>query len=326
MKSALLASSIRATIIFSLAVFSAASAWSQCNPPSSAGVVICDPTNGSTVAYGNLPPMIAIRSTPAQGASITGFILYDNNVEIDHNTVGGEDLYDGIIYNGKHHVVANVWDSEGHLYQAQTTFEVIGLGFPPCAIPSTPSVVICGPPAGAIYPTGVTVEMAAAGKSSIATMQVYLNGKLVQTVNNSATAGVPVQLTGQGVANTVKVVATDSSGNKYSASTTLKAAYTYGLGFCDQTCVTGINPVAPNDEAYVANTFNINMQVINNPNPITEMKAYLDNNVVAQSTNASLQAEISDAPSGTHILTIQAWDDKGLEYRIQQDVNINVKE
>jgi hypothetical protein len=326
MKSPFLSSSIRLTVLLSLTAFSASAAWSQCNPPSSAGVVICDPTNGATVAYGNLPPMIAIRSTPAQGAKITGFKLYDNNVQIDQNTVGGEDLYDGIIYNGEHHIVANVWDSEGHLYQAKTSFFVTGLGFPPCALPSTPSVVICGPPAGAIYPTGVTVEVAAAGKSSIATLQFYLNGKLVQTVTNSATAGVPVQLTGQGVANTVKVVATDSSGNKYSASATLKADYTYGLGFCDQTCVIGINPIAPNDEAYVSNTFNINMQVMNNKNPIVEMKAYLDNTVVATSTNGSLQAEVSDAPDGTHILTVQAWDDKGLEYRIQQDVNINVHE
>jgi hypothetical protein len=68
------------------------------------------------------------------------------------------------------------------------------------------------------------------------------------------------------------------------------------------------------------------MQVMNNKNPIVEMKAYLDNTVVATSTNGSLQAEVSDAPDGTHILTVQAWDDKGLEYRIQQDVNINVHE
>jgi hypothetical protein len=41
-------------------------------------VVICTPTNGSTV----VAPEISIRSTPAQGASITEVILYDNNKNI----------------------------------------------------------------------------------------------------------------------------------------------------------------------------------------------------------------------------------------------------
>jgi Bacterial Ig domain len=325
MKSKSCALSIRLILVLSSAVIFSASAWSQCNNPSSPGVVICNPTMNATVAYGNLPPEISVRSTPAQGATITSMILYDNNNNFYQNTTGGINLYDGSIYNGKHNIVANVWDSDGNLYQAKTTFNVEGLGFPPCTQPSKPSVVICNPPAGSIYPTDAVVEVAATGKGSITKLQFYLNGKLVQTVTNSYTAGVPIQLTGQGVNNTVKVVATDSSGNRYLATKVLNAAYTYGLGFCDQQCITGINPVAPNDEAYVANRFNINMQVINNPNPITTMKAYLDNNVVAESSNATLQAEVTGT-DGTHVLTVQAWDDKGIEYRIQQDVNINVHE
>lgn len=324
MKFAFPASAMRLTFLLITSALGVAPGWSQCNPPSSAGVVICNPTNNSTVAYGNLPPMISVRSTPAQGAKITALIIYDNNKNIYQNTTGGIDMYNGQTYNGEHHIVANVWDSEGHLYQAKTNFYVTGLGYPPCVPPSAPGVVICSPPPGGIYPTYTEVNIAATGKSAITTLRIYLNGKLIDTENNQSGIGLPVQLSGQGVANTVKVVATDSSGNKYSASATLKADYTYGLGFCDQTCVIGINPVAPNDEAYVGNTFNINMQVINNTNPITEMKAYLDNTVVATSTNAALQAEIT-GPNGTHILTVQAWDDKGLEYRIQQDVNINVK-
>ena len=74
----------------------AAAASSQCNNPKSPGVVICTPTNGSTVVY---MPEISIRSTPAQGASITLFRLYDNNVDVFDGTPGqtGVDLYDGAI-------------------------------------------------------------------------------------------------------------------------------------------------------------------------------------------------------------------------------------
>jgi hypothetical protein len=68
------------------------------------------------------------------------------------------------------------------------------------------------------------------------------------------------------------------------------------------------------------------MQIIGNPKPITAMKAYIDNSVVATSSNATLQQEISDAPNGTHILTVQGWDDAGTEYRIQENININVVE
>jgi hypothetical protein len=55
------------------------------------------------------------------------------------------------------------------------------------------------------------------------------------------------------------------------------------------------------------------------------MKAYLDNSVVATSGNANLQQEITTSLNGTHILTIQGWDDDGIEYRVQQNININVK-
>jgi hypothetical protein len=138
--------------------------------------------------------------------------------------------------------------------------------------------------------------------------------------------GLGIQLTGQGVANTLKVVATDSTGHTYSASKTLKASYTYGVFTCvKNTCIPGITILAPAQDSYVGNTFNVNAQIQDNPKPITTMKAYLDNNLVATSSGATLQHEVSGAPNGTHILTIQGWDTDGIEYRLQENININVK-
>ena len=54
------------------------------------------------------------------------------------------------------------------------------------------------------------------------------------------------------------------------------------------------------------------------------MRAYLDNNIIATSNGPTLQRQVTVAPSGTYILTIQGWDSKGIEYRIQQNININV--
>jgi hypothetical protein len=66
--------------------------------------------------------------------------------------------------------------------------------------------------------------------------------------------------------------------------------------------------------------------MLDNPKPITGMKAYIDNTVYAGSSNGHLQHEITGAPNGTHILTIQGWDDDGTEYHIQKDINVNVSE
>ena len=312
----------------------AGAAWGQCNNPSSPGVVICTPTNNSTVVY---QPEISIRSTPAQGASITLFRLYDNNVDVLDGSPGqsGEDIYDGAIYNGSHHFVVNAWDSDGHLYQASTTVKITGLGFGLCSMPKSPGINFCNPPAGAILPVNVPVDASATGTSAIKSISFYVNGKLAQTVNSSGSGsnsfgvGTGVQLPKQGVAYTVRATATDSSGHTYSASKSLTGEYTYSSYGCapkGSQCFPGINVIAPQNEAYVSSTFNLNAQILLPPKPITTMKAYLDGTVVATSSNATLQHEISTTLDGTHILTIQGWDDTGIEYRVQQNININVKQ
>jgi hypothetical protein len=314
---------VRLVVTLSVALVLSAAAWSQCNNPTSAGVVICTPTNNATVAY---VPEVSVRSTPAQGATMTGLLIYDNYAQIYTGPPYGVDLIDGSIYNGSHYVVANAWDSDGNFYQAATSFFVTGLGYAPCPQPNTPGVVICSPPKGTFYPTNVLVNAAARGRSNITSMSWFLNGKLVQTVNHTYVAGVSVQLGSEGIDNVVKVAAKDASGDTYSAAVVVNATYTYGAGGCYQTCTPGIQITQPAAYAYVAGTFNINAQIVNYPVHITTMLAYLDNDLVAQSSNASLQAEVSGAPSGTHILTIQGWDDDGVEYRLQEDININVNE
>jgi hypothetical protein len=255
--------------------FLAAAAWSQCNNPKSPGVVICTPTNGSTV----VSPEISIRSTPAQGASITEVNLYDNNKNIWKGYPGmtGVDLYDGAIYNGYHNFVVNAWDTEGHLYQARTDVTVTGLSFAPCSMPTSPGINFCAPTPGSILPTGPEVSAAATGQSAIKTINFYLNGVLAQSVTNSVPqgksfgVGVGIQLPKQGVAYTVKATATDS-GHSYSATKVITGKYTYGAYGCapkGNQCYPGINVIQPQNEAYVNNTFNLNAQILNNPKPIT---------------------------------------------------------
>ena len=302
-----------------------ASVFAQCNPPKSPGVIICAPTPGASVAY---PAYVDIAATPASGASITNFIFYDNNTKIFESAKGQRQvtIVNGNTYNGTHNFVVNAWDTDGNFYQAKVTAKVTGEGYPPCAIPTTPGINFCDPPPNSIYSVSIPDSASAKGQTAITNLSLYLNGKFV-TSTNGCCFGALVTVAKQGVPNTLTMKATDSSGHHYVANKTVTATYTYGLESCAKTtCYPGINPIAPISDAYVANTFNIDASVGFNPKPITGMKAYIDNTLVASSSNATLQQEVRNAPDGTHILTIQAWDDEGTEYRIQENININVHE
>jgi len=310
-------------LVLSALLLSAVAAWSQCTDPSTPSVVICTPTPGATVVY---IPDVAVRFTPASGSTILKIIIYDNSRNMWQGGAGqdGIDIYDADVFDGTHNLVVNAWDSYGNFYQAKETFYVTGLGFPFCSVPSSPGVNFCIPQANAILPTDMPVGAAAKGASPIKNIRFYLNGKYQAGFSGSGGI-VGITVPQQGTSYNLKAVATDSAGKTYSTTKTVVAEYTYaGVGCMGNGCTPGITPIAPLDEAYVGSTFELNMQIQNNPDPISAMRAYLDNNVIATSNGPTLQQQVTVAPSGTHILTIQGWDTKGIEYRIQQNLNINV--
>jgi hypothetical protein len=315
----------RSALAFTVLI--AASAWSQCNNPSSPGVVICTPTNGSTVIYGN---EISIRSTPASGATITGFSIYTNGSLFYKSSPNqsGIDLYDGALYVGHYDMVVKASDTDGNQYQATSNFTVIGpgAGFAPCTIPTSPGINFCIPPADAISAPQILVGAAALGESPIKRLNLYLNGKYLSGVSNNASVITYVTVAEQGVPNTVTFQATDSEGHQYTASRKLEADYTYSQYSCFYSCTPGVNPVSPIAEAYVGSSFDLDMEIEDNPNPITSMAAYIDNTLIASSDNATLQKQITNAPNGTHILTVKGLDSEGLKYFYQENININVNE
>ena len=76
-------------------------------------------------------------------------------------------------------------------------------------------------------------------------------------------------------------------------------------------------------ENYYGSTVNATQAplVVQNPNPITLMKAFVDNTIVATSNGPTMVSPAEDGPDCTHILTLQAWDTQGLMYRIQYNIN-----
>jgi hypothetical protein len=300
----------------------------DCAAPSKPGVRICAPSQNSTVVY---IPALDFNSTPAFGAEIKVFKVYDNNAETVEGFPGqtGETIINAATQNGFHHVVINAWDTAGNLYQGSVSFTVIGDGYPPfCPAPSSPGVNFCEPPANAVLSVYYGVSATAKGNSSIAAMRLYVDNKVQGTQPNSNQFSTAANTVTQGN-HKVTFVAWDTGGHVFTSTRTLYSSYTYSLVNCppkgNDPCSPGFDTsFSPAPDSFVGNSFSLKEQILYNPNPITETKVYLDNKVVATSSGPMLMATVNNAPSGTHIVTLQAWDTKGILYRCQYNININM--
>jgi hypothetical protein len=306
-------------------------ATAECTAPDNPGVRICSPTANATVADGIA---IDFNSTPAFGAQIAKYIVYDNNVKLFQGSPGetGTFLIDGSIKNGLNKIVINAWDTEGNLYHGRVNFTVVGDAFPSCAVPASPGVNFCEPPAGAELGVRYSVSVAAKGNSKITAMKLYVDGKQQEGaftgfVGNPSFS-TPILVSSQGD-HRVTFNAWDSGGHVFSSHRTIRSTYTRGYEECapkgNSPCLAGFDESSsPGPNSYVESSFPINASVINNTKQITSMKAWIDNTVVATSNGPTMTANVENAPSGTHIFTLQAWEASGVTYRIRYDLNINV--
>jgi hypothetical protein len=317
--------------LFAIFIVLPALAAADCAAPDTPGVRICSPTANSTVAD---VPALDFNSTPAFGADITKFVVYDNNVKLYQGYPGqtGTWLVDGSIKNGPHKIVINAWDSQGNIFKGQVNFTVIGDGYPQCAMPSSPGVNFCGPPSGAELGVNYSVYVAAKGSSKVTAMKMYVDGKQQESTftdfygNPSFSTIVTVPTQGN---HKVTFNAWDSSGHVYSASRTIRSTYTRGYEDCppkgSSSCLPGFDSVTmPGPSSYVENSFPITANILDNTSQVTSMKAWIDNTVVATSNGPTMSTTVNNAPNGTHILTLQAWEASGVSYRIQYNININV--
>jgi len=315
-------------LLVTLMPFSPTLLNAECTAPSSPGVRICSPTPNATVAY---TPAIDFNTTPSFGAEIVKFAVYDNNRKIEEEAGGltGEILVSGST-NGSHNIVVNAWDSSDKLYQGKVSFRVIGNGFPfGCALPSSPGVNFCSPPSNAVLSTNYPTWASATGKSSIAAMRLYIDGKAITTQTKVNQFGGNGSVGTQGN-HKLTVVAWDNSGNVYSNSRILRSTYKFTYFDCPpkgtDPCRPGFNgdSLSPQQDAYTGNSFTLMANILENPRPITTMKAYIDNTLVATANGPTMTSPVENAPNGTHILTFQAWDTGGVMYRIQYNINLNV--
>ena len=308
-------------------------AVADCAAPAKPSVRICSPSPNATVVY---IPALDFNSTPAFGAEIVKFIVYDNDRKDFEGYPGqtGSTLIDAAINNGFHRITINAWDTAGNLYQSSVSFLVVGDGYPLfCSRPSSPGINFCVPPAGAVLGVSYAVSATARGDSSIAAVRLYVDGKAQVTVTQAMQPD-PSQLSTGAFVGTqgdhqVAFVAWDTTGHVFTSTRKIHSTYTYTEVGCppkgNNPCSPGFDTVfKPEPNSYIANSFILQNQILNNPRPITTIKAYIDNTLVATSHGPTIMAQIDNAPTGTHIITLQAWDTAGVLYRDQYNVNINM--
>ena len=310
---------VRALVIFLLAGTSFSTiASADCTAPAAPGVRICTPTTNATISGAYME----INSTPKSG-SIHKLIVYiDSKVHYQGDAYQtGVNLSDGSVFNGTHLLVAKAWDTGGNVLQASRTFTVINAGAGPCAMPASPGINLCDPSAGSYQPNlGIPISVAAKGYSTVSSLDFYVDNKLfLSTSDNPVGTGA----TSTAGSHMIKVVARDSTGHTFTASRLVHAYYEFTCDPKGSTCTPGVIIQSPYGEQYVSGSFLVDASVQNNPSPITSMKAYVGNTLVASSTGPTLYQTVS-ASNGSHVLRVDAIDTKGHLYRSMVNVNVNV--
>jgi hypothetical protein len=172
----------RITLLF----FLSAVAMGDCTAPVNPGLRICSPSANATVVF---IPSIDFNSTPAFGAEIVKFTMYDNGKDELDGFPGqsGSMVIDAGIQNGRHNITINAWDTAGNWYQSSVSFTVVGDGYPTfCDAPAAPGINFCAPPANAILGTYYPVTATAIGNSAIAAVRLYVDGKSQVTQTEEA--------------------------------------------------------------------------------------------------------------------------------------------
>jgi hypothetical protein len=294
-------------------------ARADCPTPSTVGVVICQPSANSVVAN---DPFIEVNSNPASGSIVSMQVLIDGQ-QIFQNNGPQLNLFDGGITNGTHKLDIRAQDGLGRIYEAGEFFTVVGNPPSSCA-PSSAGVRICWPLAGQFTAQDFSTAIGFKGTSAIKAVRFYLDNQDI--MDFTASPGQNQLFTGGSHTNAgthnLTVVAWDTANRVYKNSVNFG---TYYDGNCppkgSQGCGPGIFGVTPGDSQDVQSPFRIAGNVEFNTVPITNMKAYLDGKVVAQSFGPTLDQSIQ-APKGTHILVFQAWDTQGKLYKVTENVNV----
>ncbi len=305
-------------IVFSALMLLPARAGAQCAAPLSAGVALCQPSSNSVVYQ---VPHIEAAATPTSGSISSMKVFIDGKLSFQ-NSGDAVSLFPGGVSNGTHHLVITAIDDFGRSYNASEYFSVTG-NLPSSCVASTVGVRLCSPTTNSVASQNLEIAAGFKGEARITHLRAYVSGKTY--LDYSPAVGENQVFISAGPvsagSHTLKLVAWDAVGHVYSASSSFTAYYDGGCDPLGNSCTPALYTDSPQDGQDVSTSFRISARVENNPAAITGMKAYLSGAQVAVSSGPTLDQTIN-APKGTHILTIQAWDSAGKLYRNTLNVNV----
>lgn len=291
-------------------------AHADCAAPTSPGLRICYPSQGSTVMY---VAGIEMAANTASGA-VARVEVWDNGTKRDNFRYLPSTLYDGSMTNGWNRVTVRVWDTDGNFYQAVRSFYVTGYGVSVCSEPGKAGVNLCWPRSNSAQPNNATpIAATARGQNSkIKYVNIYVDGKFLVGQGGRSI------VTGAGLSagkHTVTARAVDYAGHIYTATNTFKAFYSYDCNPISGKCSPGVIINKPVSED-VPTTFRVQADVHDNPDPISAMKIYVDGTVKAQSSGPGITTSLTLPSNSTHRMTITAWDIKGKTYTTYQNLYV----
>lgn len=193
---------------------------SGCTAPSSPGVNVCSPGNGSEVSS---PVTFEAAGTGASG-SVNHLELWIDGAKIGNYSGSTMDAQ-LTEPSGSHSAQVVEVDSAGNYVKSAPVTYTVGGGNVPCSGPSSPGVNVCSPAAGSTVTSPVTFEAAGtAASGSVNHLELWIDGNKIGNYGGST---MDAQVSEPAGSHSATIIEVDSQGNYVKSN---PVTYTVGSG------------------------------------------------------------------------------------------------
>ena len=282
-----------------------ASGGGSCVAATDHTVAICAPTSGSTVGS----PVDFDAAALDKEHSVTAMVLYVDSKNVAKSTSAS--LSASVpLANGKHNIVIRAWDSTGFFFSSSETITVGSSTTP------APTVSITAGPMTIASGALSTLSASAQNADTLVVTGSDGSSYTMSSTGGSVTVS-PTQTT------TYTAKATNSAGQAATASATITVSSTSGggSGACTASTDRTVNICSPAVNATVASPVQFSAAALDKEHTVTAMTLYVDSQVAARSTSATITASVPMA-SGKHFIVIRAWDSSGFYFSSSEYVTV----
>lgn len=269
-------------------------------------VAICSPAAGSTVGS----PVQFLAGARDNEHAVAAMVLYVDS-QVAARSSGASLSASVALANGKHNIVIRAWDSTGFFFSSS---EIITVG---TSTTPMPTVSITANPT--TISSGATSTLSALAQNASTVVVMGSDGRnYTMSAGGGSVTVSPTQTT------TYTAKATNSIGQTATASVTITVSSTTGGGgggLCTASADRTVNICSPIANVTVSSPVQVNAAALDKEHPVTAMTLYVDSQVAARSSSASLSTSVPMA-SGKHFVVIRAWDSSGFFFSSSEYVTV----